>query len=73
MREAHFIPSLGEAELHLEYAMFEEKKQGSLIYMTSTVLPARHAFLTRFGGVSRGPFCSLNPGSNRGAIHYNSR
>ena len=34
--------------------------------MASTVIPARHAFLTRFGGVSEGPFFSLNLGSNRG-------
>ena len=34
--------------------------------MTSTVIPARHAFLTRFGGVSEGIFASLNLGSNRG-------
>ena len=46
--------------------MFVEKNQGELIYMASTALPARHAFLTRFGGVSRGPFASLNLGSNRG-------
>ena len=45
---------------------FIEKKQGSLIYMASSVIGARHAFLTRFGGVSEGPFFSLNLGSNRG-------
>lgn len=66
MLEAHFIPSSGAAELHLEYIMFIEKNQDSLIYMSSTVIGARHAFLTRFGGVSRGPFFSLNLGSNRG-------
>ena len=46
--------------------MFIEKNQGSLIYMCSSVLPARHAFTTRFGGVSKGPLASLNLGSNRG-------
>ncbi len=46
--------------------MFVEKSQDNLIYMASTVIPARHAFLTRFGGVSQGPFASLNLGSNRG-------
>jgi YfiH family protein len=46
--------------------MFIEKNENGLIYMSSTVLPARHAFLTRFGGVSTGPFASLNLGSNRG-------
>ena len=46
--------------------MFIEKNQQDLIYMSSTVIGARHAFLTRFGGVSEGPFFSLNLGSNRG-------
>lgn len=46
--------------------MFLEKNQNGLIYMASSVLPARHAILTRFGGVSTGPFASLNLGSNRG-------
>ena len=46
--------------------MFLEQRENDLIYMASTALPARHAFLTRFGGVSRGPFASLNLGSNRG-------
>ena len=46
--------------------MFIEKKQNDLISMASTVIGARHAFLTRFGGVSVGPFFSLNLGSNRG-------
>ena len=45
---------------------FVEQNQNGLIYMSSTVLPARHAFLTRFGGGSTGPFASLNLGSNRG-------
>ncbi len=34
--------------------------------MTSSVIAARHAFTTRFGGVSEGIFSSLNLGSNRG-------
>lgn len=34
--------------------------------MRSTLIPARHAFTTRYGGVSRGAFSSLNLGSNRG-------
>ena len=45
---------------------FIEKKNNDLIYMSSTVIGARHAFLTRFGGVSQGPFASLNLGSNLG-------
>ena len=46
--------------------MFTEQNENGLIYMTSMVIPARHAFTTRFGGVSEGPFASLNLGSNRG-------
>ena len=46
--------------------MFIEKKNSDLIYMASTVLPARHAFFTRCGGVSEGPFASLNFGSKLG-------
>ncbi len=45
---------------------FIEKRSGELVYMCSTLIPARHAFTTRFGGVSRGDFASLNLGSNRG-------
>ena len=46
--------------------MFIQEENRGLIYMRSSVLPARHAFTTRFGGVSKGPFESLNLGSNRG-------
>lgn len=45
---------------------FIEQKSGELVYMRSTLIPARHAFTTRFGGVSEGEFASLNLGSNRG-------
>lgn len=45
---------------------FIEENSGGLIYMRSTVITARHAFTTRFGGVSEGCFGSLNLGSNRG-------
>lgn len=45
---------------------FAEHNQNGLVYMTSSVLSARHAFTTRFGGVSAGIFESLNLGSNRG-------
>ena len=34
--------------------------------MKSTLIAARHAFTTRYGGVSEGDFASLNLGSNRG-------
>lgn len=45
---------------------FVEHNQNGLVYMTSDALPARHAFTTRYGGVSGGIFESLNLGSNRG-------
>ena len=46
--------------------MFVENRENELVYMTSTVIGARHAFTTRFGGVSEGIFATLNLGSNRG-------
>lgn len=45
---------------------FKENNRDGLIYMSSDIIGARHAFTTRFGGVSRGEFSSLNLGSNRG-------
>ena len=45
---------------------FIENNHNGLVYMTSSVIGARHAFTTRFGGVSGGIFASLNLGSNRG-------
>ena len=45
---------------------FEEINHNGLVYMRSTLIPARHAFTTRCGGVSKGEFESLNLGSNRG-------
>ena len=46
-------------------AFIEENKNG-LVYMRSSLIGAKHAFTTRFGGVSEGIFASLNLGSNRG-------
>lgn len=46
--------------------MFIENNCNGLIYMTSDKIPLRHAFTTRYGGVSEGIFASLNLGSNRG-------
>lgn len=46
--------------------MFIENNANGLIYMTSDKIPLRHAFTTRYGGVSEGIFASLNLGSNRG-------
>lgn len=45
---------------------FSEHNENGLVYLTSSVLRARHAFTTRLGGVSKGIFESLNLGSNRG-------
>ena len=46
--------------------MFIEENENGLIYMRSSLIAAKHAFTTRFGGVSGGEFESLNLGSNRG-------
>ena len=45
---------------------FIEENENGIVYMRSTLIGARHAFTTRLGGVSEGPFASLNLGSNRG-------
>lgn len=45
---------------------FIQKEENGLVYMTSDVIKARHAFTTRYGGVSTGDFASLNLGSSRG-------
>jgi len=45
---------------------FIENNKNGLIYMSSDKIAARHAFTTRYGGVSTGGFYSLNLGSNRG-------
>ena len=45
---------------------FIEENENGLVYMRSTLIGARHAFTTRFGGVSGGDFATLNLGSNRG-------
>lgn len=39
---------------------FTENRSGPLVYMTAPGLAARHAFTTRFGGVSEGIYSSLN-------------
>ena len=46
--------------------MFIENNKDGLIYMSSDNIGARHAFTTRYGGVSEGIFASFNLGSNRG-------
>lgn len=39
---------------------FTEHNVNCVVFLTTSVIPARHAFTTRFGGVSTGPFASLN-------------
>lgn len=45
---------------------FSENNSNGVVYMTADFLGARHAFTTRFGGVSGGVYSSLNLGENRG-------
>lgn len=52
--------------MHKAMDRFHENDCGGLVYMTSAVLPVKHAFTTRFGGVSTGILESLNLGENRG-------
>lgn len=52
---------------------FIEHNDKGLVYMTSTVIPARHAFTTRFGGVSTGYLSSLNLISGHGDAPENIR
>ena len=53
--------------------MFIEENENGLIYMRSDIIGAKHAFTTRFGGVSTGELASLNLGSNRGDDPENVR
>ncbi len=46
--------------------MFREIEKDGLRLMTAPNISARHAFTTRFGGVSGGIWSSLNLGENRG-------
>lgn len=45
---------------------FVEENENGLIYMRSTLIPAKHAFTTRYGGVSTGYLSSLNLISGHG-------
>ena len=47
---------------------FVQNEKNGLIYMTSPVIVAKHAFSTRFGGVSEDGLASLNLGFNRGDV-----
>ena len=51
----------------------EETAPNGVVYMTAPVIRARHAFTTRFGGVSGGYLASLNLGENRGDTPENVR
>ena len=52
---------------------FLEHNENGLVYMTSTLIPVRHAFTTRFGGVSTGYLSSLNLISGHGDEPENIR
>ena len=52
---------------------FIEENENGLVYMRSDRIGARHAFTTRFGGVSTGALASLNLVSNRGDEPENVR
>ena len=52
---------------------FIEHNENGLIYTASDILPFRHAFTTRFGGVSSGQFERLNLLSDKGDAPENVR
>ncbi len=52
---------------------FTEHNENGIVYMTSDKIKFRHAFTTRYGGVSSGHLASLNLGSNRGDDPANVR
>ena len=56
---------------------FNENRSGALVYMTAPGLSVRHAFTTRFGGVSEGIYTSLNlsmtVGDDPGRVAENCR
>ena len=53
--------------------MFTEHNENGLVYMSSSLIPVRHAFTTRFGGVSTGYLESLNLISGHGDEPENIR
>ena len=53
--------------------MFVQESENGLVYMRSTVIPLKHAFTTRYGGVSTGHLESLNLISNHGDKPENIR
>jgi polyphenol oxidase len=52
---------------------FTEHNENGIVYMTSDKIRFRHAFTTRYGGVSGDYLASLNLGSNRGDDPANVR
>jgi copper oxidase (laccase) domain-containing protein len=52
---------------------FVENRAGGLLWMTSSLIAAPHAFTTRHGGVSTGIFEALNLGQNLGDDPENVR
>lgn len=52
---------------------FIEHNENGLVYMRSTLIPAKHAFTTRYGGVSTGHLESLNLISGHGDEPENIR
>lgn len=50
---------------------FTTHEKNGVVYMTAPVITARHAFSTRFGGVSADGFASLNLGFGRGDAREN--
>ena len=53
--------------------MFVLENENGLIYMRSDIIPLKHAFTTRYGGVSTGHLESLNLISNHGDEPENIR
>lgn len=53
--------------------MFIQENENKLIYMRSDMIPVRHLFSTRYGGVSKGEFSSLNLLSDKGDDPENVR
>ena len=52
---------------------FQTKQQKGLVWLTAPTIHTRHAFTTRFGGVSGGIFSSLNLATGRGDAQENVR
>ena len=52
---------------------FIEHNENGIVYMSSTLIPARHLFTTRYGGVSTGYLSSLNLISGHGDEPENVR